>query len=91
MRYLVVIEATRTGYSAYAPDLPGCVSTGATPGEVEANMREAIDLHLRGLRFEGYDVPPPQSSAVYLEVVSPEPARHRGRGGLVRDGLVPGG
>jgi predicted RNase H-like HicB family nuclease len=71
MRYLVVIEATRTGYSAYAPDLPGCVSTGATPGQVEANMRKAIDLHLRGLRVEGYDVPPPQSTAVYLEVATP--------------------
>ena len=84
MRYLVVIEATRTGYSAYAPDLPGCVSTGATPAEVEANMREAIDLHLRGLRVEGYDVPPPQSTAVYLEVTSPEPAAYRRRAGTHR-------
>jgi predicted RNase H-like HicB family nuclease len=68
MRYLVVIEPTATGYSAYAPDLPGCVSTGATRDEAETNMREAVDLHLRGLRLEGLEVPRARTSSAYLEV-----------------------
>jgi predicted RNase H-like HicB family nuclease len=50
MKYLVVFEPTGTGRSAYSPDLPGCVSTGATCEEIERNMREAIELHLEGLR-----------------------------------------
>ena len=70
MRYLVVIEPTGTGYSAYAPDLPGCISTGATREQVEENMREAIELHLEGLRAEGGVVPEPQSSSAYLEVAA---------------------
>jgi predicted RNase H-like HicB family nuclease len=53
MKYLMVIEPTETGFSAYSPDLPGCVSTGATREEVEQNMQEAIELHLEGLREEG--------------------------------------
>ena len=48
-RYLIVIEKTETGYSAYSPDLPGCVSTGGTRDEVESNMREAIEFHLDGM------------------------------------------
>ncbi len=50
MKYLIVIEPTDTGFSACSPDLPGCVSTGATREEVERNMQEAIELHLEGLR-----------------------------------------
>ena len=57
MKYLVVIEPTETGFSAYSPDLPGCVSIGETRDEVEANMREAIEFHLDGLREEGEPVP----------------------------------
>ena len=56
-RYLVVIEETDTGFSAYSPDLAGCVSTGATREDVERNMREAIQFHLDGLREEEYEVP----------------------------------
>ena len=52
-KYLIVIEPTNTGFSAYSPDLPGCVSTGRTREEVEQNMREAISFHLDGLREEG--------------------------------------
>jgi predicted RNase H-like HicB family nuclease len=52
MKCLIVIEPTGTGFSAYSPDLPGCVSTGATLEEVERNMQEAIELHLEGLREE---------------------------------------
>jgi predicted RNase H-like HicB family nuclease len=70
MRYLVVIEPTRTGYSAYAPDLPGCISTGATREQVKANMLEAIELHLEGLRAEGGAIPEAQSSSEYLEVAA---------------------
>jgi len=56
-KYLLVIEPTHTGLSAYSPDLPGCVSTGRTRDEVEKDMREAIPFHLDGLREEGQEVP----------------------------------
>lgn len=69
-RYLVVYERTGTGYSAYSPDLPGCISTGRTRSEVEANMREAIEFHLEGLRLEGQPVPEPQSEYGYLDVAA---------------------
>lgn len=69
-RYLIVIEATATGYSAYSPDLPGCVATGATRPEVEREMHEAIDFHLDGLRLAGEPVPQACSEAVYCEVAS---------------------
>lgn len=52
MQYLIVIEKTETGYSAYSPDLDGCVATGPTKHEVEQNMREAIEFHVEGLRRE---------------------------------------
>jgi len=68
MKYLVIIEPTSTGYSSYSPDLPGCVSTGATRTECEANMQEAIAFHLDGLREEGEAVPDPVTSAAFVEV-----------------------
>jgi predicted RNase H-like HicB family nuclease len=68
MKYLVLIEPTNTGFSAYSPDLPGCVSTGATRDECESNMREAIEFHLDGLREEGEAVPKPTTSAAFVEV-----------------------
>lgn len=67
-RYLIVIEGTSTGYSAFSPDLPGCVSTGETRQEVEENMHEAIQFHLDGLREEAYEVPEPHSYSTYVEV-----------------------
>jgi len=67
-RYLIVIEETCTGYSAYSPDLPGCVATGWSNEEVKQNMREAIEFHLEGLRLEGYEIPEPHSSSTYIEV-----------------------
>jgi predicted RNase H-like HicB family nuclease len=70
LKYLMVIEPTETGFSAYSPDLPGCVSTGATRDEVEQNMQEAIELHLEGLREEGYPVPEPSTSSAYVEVTA---------------------
>jgi predicted RNase H-like HicB family nuclease len=68
MRYLIVVEPTETGFSAYSPDLPGCVATGRTREEVEEQMREAIEFHIDGLREEGYDVPPATSYSTYVEV-----------------------
>ena len=67
-KYLIVIERTDTGFSAYSPDLSGCVSTGATREEVERNMSEAIAVHLDGLREEGQAVPEPQSYSAYVEL-----------------------
>jgi predicted RNase H-like HicB family nuclease len=68
MKYLIVIEETHTGYSAYSPDIDGCISTGATLNEIKHNMQEAIELHLEGLQEEGYQIPVPTSSTAYLEV-----------------------
>ena len=68
MKYLIVIEPTGTGFSSYSPDLPGCVSTGTTRDECEANMREAIGFHLDGLREENEIVPVAASTAVFVEV-----------------------
>lgn len=68
MKYLIIIEPTGTGFSAYSPDVPGCASTGATREECEANMRDAIDFHLDGLREEGEPIPQPSTSAAFVEV-----------------------
>jgi predicted RNase H-like HicB family nuclease len=67
-KYLIVVEPTKTGFSAYSPDLPGCVSTGRTREEVEQNMREAITFHVDGLREEGLAVPEPGSYSAYIEL-----------------------
>lgn len=67
-KYLIIIEETGTGYSAYSPDLPGCGSTGATREEVETNIREAIEFHIDGLNQEGYPVPEPSSYSSYIDV-----------------------
>lgn len=69
-RYLILIEPTVSGFSAYSPDLPGCVATGATRAEVEQSMRGAVELHLEGLREIGEPVPPPSTSAAYVEVAA---------------------
>lgn len=68
MKLLIVVEQTRTGFSAYSPDLPGCVATGATREEVEHEMKEAIDFHLEGLKADGEAVPEPSSYSTYVEV-----------------------
>ena len=69
-KYLIVIEETDGGFSAYSPDVPGCVSTGATRADVERNMQEAIAFHLDGLREDGQPVPRPSTSAAYVEVAA---------------------
>ena len=68
MRYAVVIEKAEGNYSAYVPDLPGCVATGATADEAEAEIREAIEFHLEGLREDGLPVPQPASRVEYIDV-----------------------
>lgn len=67
MRYAVVIEQANQNYSAYVPDLPGCIATGATVEEVEAEIGEAIRLHVEGLREDGLAVPAPSAIAEYIE------------------------
>ncbi len=69
-RFLILIEPTETGFSAYSPDLPGCIATGQTTSEVEANMRNAVAFHLEGLRADGQSVPTSQTTAVYVEVAA---------------------
>ena len=70
LKYLIIIEPTQTGFSAYSPDLPGCVSTGATREEVERNMQEAIAFHLDGMRLEGLPIPEPSSQSSYVEIAA---------------------
>ena len=69
-RYLIIIEETATGFSAYSPDLPGCVATGGTPPEVEREMHDAIEFHIDGLRLAGYPLPEPRSKAAYCEIAA---------------------
>ena len=67
-KYLVVIEKTGTGYSAYSPDLEGCVATGTTREQVESEMQEAIEFHLEGMARNGDPVPEPRAYSRYVEV-----------------------
>ena len=70
MNYLVVIEPTETGFSAYSPDLPGCVATGATETEVEQEMHDAMEFHVEGLKLEGYAVPAPSTRSAYIAIAA---------------------
>ena len=70
MRYAVVIERAGNNYSAYVPDLPGCVATGRTLEETELEIREAIEFHLAGLREDGLPLPSPESRVDYIEVAA---------------------
>lgn len=70
MRYLIVIESSETGYSAYSPDLPGCVASGATREELEQNMHEALVFHLEGLRIEGEPIPQPKTESTYIDIAA---------------------
>jgi predicted RNase H-like HicB family nuclease len=66
-KYLIVIEKTANNLSAFSPDLPGCVATGVTQSEVEERMRDAIRMHLEGMREDGLPIPEPSSIAEYIE------------------------
>lgn len=70
MRYAVVIEKAGANFSAYVPDLPGCVATGSTVAETEILIREAIELHLSGMREDGNAIPLPSSQVEYVEVAA---------------------
>ena len=67
MKYLVVVEKAAGNYSAYVPDLPGCVATGGTLEDVQQNIREAVAMHMEGLREDGLPVPAPQTQAEFVE------------------------
>ncbi len=67
MKYAVVFEKAPNNYSAYLPDLPGCVATGATREEVERNIREAVAFHLEGMREEGLSIPEPAACTEFVE------------------------
>ena len=70
MRYAIVIEKAENNYAAYVPDLPGCVATGHTIEETEQQIREAIDLHLRGMREDRMPIPEPSSSVDYVDIAA---------------------
>jgi predicted RNase H-like HicB family nuclease len=70
MKYLIVIEPTETGYSAFSPDVDGCVAAGATVEEVEKRIHEAIEFHIESLRSEGLEVPQPKTRAAYVTVAA---------------------
>lgn len=70
MRYAIVIERAEHNYSAYVPDLPGCVATGRTLEETEREIREAIEFHLEGLREDGLPAPTPTSQVDYIEIAA---------------------
>jgi len=66
-RYLIVIEQANGNYSAYSPDVPGCVATGATREKAEQEMHEALQMHLDGMREDGLPLPQPTASVSYVE------------------------
>lgn len=70
MRYAIVIEQTAANYSAYVPDLPGCIATGSSMSEVEAQIREAIAFHLDGLREDGLPIPTASSHVEYVDIAA---------------------
>lgn len=70
MRYAIVIEQAEANFSAYVPDLPGCVATGGNMEEVEREIREAIVFHLEGLREDGLQIPPAASVVEYVDVAA---------------------
>ncbi|MEA3291703.1 MAG: type II toxin-antitoxin system HicB family antitoxin [Pseudomonadota bacterium] len=70
MKYAIVIEQANSNYSAYVPDLPGCVATGDSIEEVESQIREAIEFHIEDMKKDGESIPVPSSSVEYVEVAA---------------------
>ena len=70
MRYAIVLEKTSTNYSAYVPDLPGCIATGLTVEETEDEIKAAIAFHIEGLIEDGLEIPKPVSIVEYLEIAA---------------------
>jgi len=69
-RYLIIVEETPSGYSAYSPDVPGCVAAASTRSEVKREMHDAIEFHIEGLRAANEEIPKPRSEASYCEVAT---------------------
>ena len=72
MKYAIVIEKAKRNYSAYAPDIPGCITTGKTVGETKRLMREAIEFHLEGMMLDGEEIPESTSRCSYIDVKLPK-------------------
>ena len=70
MRFAIVIENAGPNYSAYVPDLPGCIATGTTIEEVQRQMAEAIEFHIEGLKEDGLPIPKPSSLVNYVEIAA---------------------
>ena len=70
MKYLIVIEKTKTGFSAYSPDVDGCIATGKTKQEVEKYMREAMEFHLQGMLLDNQKIPRSHTYSNYMEVTA---------------------
>ncbi len=68
MKYLIIIEKANKNYSAYIPDVPGCIATGKTIEETKKNIKEALDMHLEGLAEDGLTSPKPKAKADYVAV-----------------------
>ena len=68
MKYVIVIETTNTGFSAYVPDLPGCISVGKTRSEVEGYIQESIMLHIEGLKEDGEEIPNPTTETMTMDI-----------------------
>ena len=70
MRYLIVIEETNTGFSAYVPDLAGCIAIGDSREEIEDNIQEAILFHLEGMKEDGIEIPKPTTDGLTMLIPS---------------------
>jgi predicted RNase H-like HicB family nuclease len=70
MKYAIVIEKAEGNFSAYVPDLPGCIATGASIEDVEQQIREAIQVHIEGMREDGEEIPAPSSRVEYVHVAA---------------------
>lgn len=88
MEYAVVIEPTSTGFSAYVPDVAGCVAAGETDAEVTAQMREALEFHFEAIRADGEPIPQPASRLDYIEDVQSTGSLSNGAGGRCRYAIV---
>ena len=67
-KYLIIVEKSETGYSAYCPDVPGCVASAKSQQEVELEMKAALEFHLASMKKEGLEIPSPRSLSTYFEI-----------------------
>jgi len=69
-RYTIIVERAESNYSAYYPDLPGCIATGSTVDETVERMKRTIEFHIDGLKKEGSEIPKPSVKATFIEVAA---------------------